>query len=135
MRRVNGVVHEPLSSKPSVLGSTLTRKKNSVLFFCLSFRPIRGALSMRITNEMPRFALAANACPAGFGRSNHDWWPNRLDLHILHKNSTLSNPLTPSFHYASEFAKLDFKALKQDLTALMTTSQDWWPADFGNYVP
>jgi len=66
-------------------------------------------------------------------RSNSDWWPNQLNLKILRQNSSLSNPMGAAFNYAEEFKKLDFKALKKDLQALMTDSQDWWPADFGHY--
>ncbi len=69
------------------------------------------------------------------GMSNRDWWPNQLNLKILHRNSSLSNPMGEAFHYAEEFKKLDLAAVKQDLTALMTDSQDWWPADFGHYGP
>jgi len=67
------------------------------------------------------------------GRSNRDWWPNQLNLNILHQHSSLSNPMGETFNYAEEFKKLDLNALKQDLYALMTDSQDWWPADFGHY--
>ena len=66
-------------------------------------------------------------------RSNRDWWPNQLNLNILHQHSYLSNPMGKEFNYADEFKKLDFKALKKDLYALMTDSKDWWPADFGHY--
>jgi catalase-peroxidase len=69
------------------------------------------------------------------GTSNRDWWPNQLRLETLHQRSPLSNPMGGEFNYADEFAKLDFAALKQDLHALMTDSQDWWPADFGHYGP
>jgi catalase-peroxidase len=69
------------------------------------------------------------------GRSNRDWWPNQLNLRILHQNSELSDPLGKSFNYAEEFKKLDLEALKQDLHALMTESQEWWPADYGHYGP
>jgi catalase-peroxidase len=68
-------------------------------------------------------------------RSNRDWWPNQLNLKILHQHSSLSNPMSETFSYAEEIKKLDIAALKQDLVALMTDSQDWWPADYGNYGP
>jgi len=70
---------------------------------------------------------------AGGGTSNRDWWPNQVNLKILHQHSNLSNPMGEGFNYAEEFKKLDFAALKQDLYALMTDSQDWWPADYGHY--
>ena len=72
--------------------------------------------------------------PASGGTSNKDWWPNQLRLDLLNQHSSRSNPLGTSFKYADEFKKLDYKALKADLNALMTDSQDWWPADFGNYA-
>ena len=68
-------------------------------------------------------------------RSNRDWWPNQLNLEILHQNSPLSNPMGKEFNYAEEFKKLDLDALKKDIEAVMTTSQDWWPADYGHYGP
>jgi catalase-peroxidase len=68
-------------------------------------------------------------------RSNRDWWPNQLNLEILHQNSPLSNPMGKDFNYAEEFKKLDLNALKKDIEAVMTTSQDWWPADYGHYGP
>ncbi|MGN8114174.1 catalase/peroxidase HPI [Labrys sp. 22185] len=81
-------------------------------------------------------------CPVAHGsrpgfevRSNRDWWPNQLNLKILHQHSSLSNPMGKGFNYAQEFKKLDLAALKQDLFALMTDSQEWWPADFGHYGP
>ena len=70
---------------------------------------------------------------AGGGTSNRDWWPNQLNLKILHQHSDLSNPMGEAFNYAEEFKKLDLKAVKKDLYALMTDSQDWWPADWGHY--
>jgi catalase-peroxidase len=69
------------------------------------------------------------------GRSNRDWWPNQLNLKILHQQSALSSPMTPAFSYAEQVKKLDIEALKRDLVALMTDSQDWWPADYGHYGP
>jgi len=67
------------------------------------------------------------------GRSNRDWWPNQLNLRILHQHTTESSPMPAGFNYADEFKKLDLAAVKQDLHALMTDSQDWWPADWGHY--
>jgi catalase-peroxidase len=76
-------------------------------------------------------------CPfnhtAGGGTANRDWWPNQLRLDLLHQHSSKSNPMGQEFNYAAAFESLDYAALKQDLTALMTDSQDWWPADFGHY--
>ena len=72
---------------------------------------------------------------AGTGTSNKDWWPNRLNLHILRQHSDLSDPMDKGFNYAEEFKKLDLKAIKKDIFDLMTTSQDWWPADYGHYGP
>ncbi len=72
---------------------------------------------------------------AGGGTRNRDWWPNQLKLEILRQHSPLSNPMGKSFNYAEEFKSLDLKALKQDIFDLMTTSQDWWPADYGHYGP
>lgn len=72
---------------------------------------------------------------AGSGTSNRDWWPNMLNLNILRQHSALSDPMDEGFDYTEEFKSLDLAALKQDLTALMTDSQDWWPADYGHYGP
>ncbi|MBN2027502.1 MAG: catalase/peroxidase HPI [Actinobacteria bacterium] len=69
----------------------------------------------------------------GRGTTNIDWWPNQLNLKILHQHSDLSNPMGEDFNYAEEFKKLDLEAVKKDLYALMTDSQDWWPADYGHY--
>jgi len=89
-------------------------------------------------------AATAGTCPVAHGarpketfagRSNRDWWPNQLNLNVLHRNSALSDPMGKDFDYAEEFKKLDLPALKKDLQALMTDSQDWWPADFGHYGP
>ncbi|HPR63764.1 MAG TPA: catalase/peroxidase HPI [Thermoanaerobaculia bacterium] len=83
-----------------------------------------------------------NKCPvtgktgsttAGRGTSNRDWWPNQLNLGILHQHAPAANPMDPGFNYVEEFKKLDLAALKKDLNALMTDSQDWWPADWGHY--
>jgi catalase-peroxidase len=87
---------------------------------------------------------AASKCPflagslkqsAGGGTRNRDWWPNLLKLNILRQNSSLSNPMDQAFDYAKEFKSLDLAAVKKDIFELMTTSQDWWPADYGHYGP
>ncbi len=87
---------------------------------------------------------SAGKCPVMHGaakqathaaRSNADWWPNQLNLKVLHQHSALSNPMGRKFDYAKAFKKLDLKALKKDVFAVMTKSQDWWPADFGHYGP
>ncbi|MDP1560715.1 MAG: catalase-peroxidase, partial [Pirellulaceae bacterium] len=72
---------------------------------------------------------------AAGGMSTRDWWPNQLNLQILHQNSASGNPMGAEFDYATEFKKLDLAALKKDLRELMTDSQDWWPADYGHYGP
>ena len=84
--------------------------------------------------DNPTSTTSAGKCPV-MHRSNRDWWPNQLNLSILHQNSSLSNPTGEAFDYAEEFKKLDYEALKNDLRKLMTDSQDWWPADFGHYGP
>jgi catalase-peroxidase len=98
---------------------------------------------MSLTNHadsgmLPSMSSKAK-CPfhvtAGSNRSNADWWPNQLNLKILRQGSSLSDPMDASFDYAQEFESLDLAAVKSDLTALMTDSQDWWPADFGHYGP
>ena len=83
--------------------------------------------------------VGGGKCPVMHGatnvgmQSNSDWWPNQLNLKILHQNSSKSDPMGDGFDYAEAFGKLDYKALKQDLYDLMTDSQDWWPADYGHY--
>jgi len=76
---------------------------------------------------------SAGKCPFTHAHRNRDWWPNQLDLSVLRKNSDLSDPMGKVFNYAKEFKSLDLKAVIKDLRALMTNSQDWWPADFGHY--
>ena len=85
-----------------------------------------------------------NKCPVMHGgikhttfgvRSNRDWWPNQLNLKILHQNSALSNPMGPAFSYAEAFKTVDLDVLRQEIFALMTDSKEWWPADYGHYGP
>ncbi|MER6669997.1 catalase-peroxidase, partial [Amycolatopsis japonica] len=84
---------------------------------------------------------SAGGCPVSSGRRNHptegagnrDWWPNQLNLKILRKHSAASDPMDAGFDYAAEFKTLDLGELAKDVDAVLTTSQDWWPADFGHY--
>lgn len=107
---------------------------------------VNGESGVNLENEVQSHASSNGAarCPfhggdfkhtAGGGTRNHDWWPNQLRLNILRQHSSLSNPLGESFDYTEEFKKLDYYAVKQDIFALMTTSQAWWPADWGHYGP
>ena len=125
-----------------------TYRKSSVRFFAIAIGAIAGlalvdcasALGQDAAEEKP-----AAKCPVMHGvaqmptkagaYSNGDWWPNQLNLQILHQNSLKGNPMGADFNYAQEFKKLDFAALKKDINALMTQSQDWWPADYGHYGP
>ena len=94
--------------------------------------PVTG-LTTRIAGQpSPRRANGPDLTP---GWSNREWWPNQLNLQILHQNSPLANPMSRDFDYSEEFKKLDLNALKQDIEKVMTTSQDWWPADYGHYGP
>ena len=89
---------------------------------------------MSTESKCPVTGMTKKAIASG-GTSNREWWPNQLNLKILHQHSALSNPLGEDFDYAEEFKSLDLAALKKDLYALMTDSQDWWPADYGHYGP
>jgi catalase-peroxidase len=95
-----------------------------------------GELKEAMAEEKATSSEAKCPFPHGNGhavRTNQDWWPNGLNLNILHQHSSLSDPMSPNFNYAEEFKSLDYAGLKKDLEALMTDSQDWWPADFGHY--
>jgi catalase-peroxidase len=80
---------------------------------------------------------SGSTCPVtgGTGRSNRDWWPNQLDVSVLHQHPPMGDPMGAEFDYAAEFETLDLEAVKRDIEAVMTTSQDWWPADYGHYGP
>jgi catalase-peroxidase len=86
-------------------------------------------------SESENPAIDAPEPVRGRPRTNQDWWPNQLNLQVLHQHSERSNPMAPDFDYAEELRSLDFDALKQDVLDVMTTSQDWWPADYGHYGP
>ena len=89
---------------------------------------------MTTESKCPVMSGAHKHTAAG-AQSNRDWWPNQLNLQILHQNCPLSNPMGEKFNYAEEFKKLDLDALRKDIETVMTTSQDWWPADYGHYGP
>ena len=110
--------------------------------FCLIviFRGCFGSPLVK-THPISQSMSTESKCPfnhgqmAGFTPTNRDWWPNQLDLGILHQHTADSNPMGEDFDYSKEFQSLDLAAVKKDLAALMTDSQDWWPADFGHYGP
>jgi len=83
----------------------------------------------------PKGAIGSTTVIAGQAKLNRFWWPDQLDLSSLRDHDTRSSPMGNDFNYAEEFNKLDMKAVKQDINALLTASQDWWPADYGNYGP
>ncbi len=89
----------------------------------------------RSTSESESPAIPSPEPKTAQPRTNRDWWPNQLDLSVLHQHSPSSNPMDEDFDYAAEFKKLDVEALKRDIFEVMTTSQDWWPADYGHYGP
>ena len=124
------------------LTRTMTRAVTSLAVLCVApaalAQEARGAGSGGQTVEASS-KVAAKGEPSRQATagpmSNQDWWPNQLNLEILHQNSPESDPMGEDFDYAEEFAKLDLAALKKDIEELMTTSQDWWPADWGHYGP
>ncbi|WP_283393921.1 catalase/peroxidase HPI [Candidatus Pelagisphaera phototrophica] len=90
---------------------------------------------MNSISKCPVMGGAASRHTAAGSKSNRDWWPNQLNLQILHQNSPMSDPMGEDFNYAQEFSKIDLDELKKDIEEVMTTSQDWWPADYGHYGP
>ncbi|MYB89842.1 MAG: catalase-peroxidase, partial [Proteobacteria bacterium] len=89
---------------------------------------------MTEVSKCPEKLVLENNAAEG-GTTNRDWWPSQLNINLLHQHSPLSSPTKKDFNYAEAFKSLDYNALKNDLVELMTTSQDWWPADYGHYGP
>ncbi|MEG0053554.1 MAG: peroxidase family protein, partial [Comamonas sp.] len=90
---------------------------------------------MTTESKCPFHATNSGTAAQGGGTTNKDWWPKQLRVDLLNQHSAKSNPMGENFNYADAFQKLDYEAVKRDLRALMTDSQDWWPADFGHYGP
>ena len=97
--------------------------------------PVPDSKEQNLSTEAKCPFMGARSNAVAGARTNADWWPNQLNLKILHQNSDLSDPMDKEFNYADEFKSLDLHAVVKDLHALMTTSQDWWPADYGHYGP
>jgi catalase-peroxidase len=98
-------------------------------------RPPAPETKTRSESESENPAIPSPTPKVGRPRTNQDWWPNQVDLSVLHKHAPQASPLGDDFNYAEEFKKLDVEALKRDVIEVMTTSQDWWPADYGHYGP
>src|SRR5215469_14306926 len=100
---------------------------------------ITSAAGTAIPDTSEKNNTTESKCPVAHGsqrtHTNADWWPNQLNLRVLHQHSPLSDPMGEEFNYAEEFKSLDLNAVVKDLDAVMTASQEWWPADFGHYGP
>lgn len=116
----------------SALGSS--QEKNAGVFESTTSNAVPGASMGNGASACP-FIGSPQAFAAGRGTSNRDWWPNQLNLNILHQHPPMANPMGEAFNYAEEFKNLNLAALRADIFELMTTSQDWWPADYGHYGP
>src|SRR6185437_12272041 len=120
------------SSTPHFAGGAADSRRLWLLDQAGKLRPSQG---IERRKHMSTEAKSPVYHAAGGGTSNRDWWPNELKLELLHQHSSKSNPMDEDFNYAEEFKSLDLAAVKKDLAAQMTDSQDWWPADFGHYGP
>jgi catalase-peroxidase len=131
-----------LVDKPLFMERAKPRPRRGATAFCIAALTIGGMVTAPGSHAEDGATCPVMSGAAGSYRhtaasslSMGDWWPNQLNLDILHQNAPMGNPLGGEFKYADEFAKLDLDALKKDIVTLMTTSQDWWPADYGHYGP
>ena len=124
-----------LGSFPFRITTAVALLCTSTAAFAQSSAPNLKAKTMDVSKCPVIGAGAANRHTVAGAASNRDWWPNQLNLNILHQNSVKGNPMGDDFDYAAEFKKLDLDALAKDVDKLLTTSQDWWPADYGHYGP
>ena len=131
---MSGKLMEIWRAVMSVLGSSSQENMDGSVLQATTSDPVNGPSSINGSSGCP-FMGSPQAFAAGGGTSNQDWWPNQLNLNILHQHSPRVNPMGETFNYAAAFKSLDLAALRADIFELMTTSQAWWPADYGHYGP
>ncbi|MEM9818973.1 MAG: catalase/peroxidase HPI [Cyanobacteria bacterium P01_D01_bin.6] len=119
----------------SVLGSSTEKNTESTVLQSTTSNAASGSRTANGAASACPFVGSPQAFAAGGGTTNQDWWPNQLNLNILHQHAPQANPMGETFNYAEAFKTLDLAALRADIFELMTTSQDWWPADYGHYGP
>ncbi len=119
----------------SIFSSNRADQPQTTVLQSTTVNPVNGASTHNGSTSACPFVGTPQSFAAGSGTTNQDWWPNQLNLNILHQHSAQCNPMGEAFDYAAAFKTLDLEALRADIFELMTTSQDWWPADYGHYGP